>query len=356
MLKQFGWSDTLQRTFDSFAFDGLAPARVVAAHRDLWRIVANDGEHAARLTGRFAFDAAEGGYPVVGDWVAMRAPQGDGDASIHAVLPRASVFKRRAADSEDTQIVAANIDVAFLVAALNLDLNPRRVERYIVAARDAGAVAVVVLTKTDLATDLEADIARIEHVAGGAPVVALSALQGEGLDKLTPWLTPGATCVLLGSSGAGKSTLLNALAGAELMATNAVREGDDRGRHTTRHRELFRLGSGALVIDTPGMRELGLVADDDALDESFTDVTDLIGQCRFSNCHHDGEPGCAITAAIDSGDLDAARWAAFGKLQKELAYAARREDPELDANERKKWKQIHKNQKARYRARDEDDD
>lgn len=354
MLKQFGWSDTLQQVFDSLAYDGLAPARVVAAHRDLWRIVADDGEHTARLTGRFAFDAAEGGYPVVGDWVAVRA-QGEGDASIHAVLPRTGVFKRRAADSETTQIVAANIDVAFLVAALNLDLNPRRIERYVVAARDAGATAVVVLTKTDLATDLDADIARIEQVVGGAPVIALSALQGEGLDRLAPWLTPGATCVLLGSSGAGKSTLLNALAGAQLMATNTVREGDDRGRHTTRHRELFRLDSGALVIDTPGMRELGLVAEDEALDVTFTDVTDLMGQCRFSNCRHDGEPGCAIAKAIESGALDPARWAAFGKLQKELAYAARREDPDLEANERKKWKQVHKNLKARYRARDEDD-
>lgn len=354
MLDQYGWSDALQRTFDSSMPGDLQPARIIAAHRDLWRIVAADGEHNARLTGRFAHDAAEGGYPVVGDWVAVRA-QGDGEAAIHAVAPRSGVFKRRAADCEALQIVAANIDVAFLVAGLNLDLNPRRIERYLVAARDAAAEPVVVLTKSDLAEDLAGDVARIERIAGGAAVIALAALHGEGLEQLSPWLTPGTTCVLLGSSGAGKSTLLNALAGAEIMRTNTVRAGDDRGKHTTTHRELFRLASGALVIDTPGMRELGLVADDDALDASFTDVTALIGECRFSNCRHDGEPGCAIAEALETGDLDPARWAAFGKLQRELAYAARREDPELEANERKKWKQIHKNMKARYRARDEDD-
>jgi ribosome biogenesis GTPase len=354
MLDQYGWSDALQRTFDIHTRGDLQPARIVAAHRDLWRIVAADGEYNARLTGRFAFGAVEGGFPVVGDWAAVRT-QGDGEAAVHTVLPRNSVFRRRAAGGEATQIVAANIDVAFLVAGLNLDLNPRRIERYLIAARDAGAAPVIVLTKTDLAGDLSADIARIGAIAGGAPVVALSALLGDGLDRLAPWLTAGRTCVLLGSSGAGKSTLLNALAGAEIMRTNAVRAGDDRGRHTTTHRELFRLPSGALVIDTPGMRELGLIADDDALDASFADVTDLIGRCRFSNCRHDGEPGCAIGAALETGDLDPARWAAFRKLERELAYAARREDPELEAAERKRWKQIHKTQKARYRARNEDD-
>lgn len=354
MLNEHGWSDTLRRIFDSSMPGDLQPARVVAAHRDLWRIVAADGEHNARLTGRFTHDAAEGGYPVVGDWVAVRT-QGDGAAAIHAVLPRRGVFKRRAADSEASQIVAAHVDVALLVAALNLDLNPRRIERYLVAARDAGAEPVVVLTKSDLASDLVSNIARIERIAGGAAVVALAALHGEGLGGLAPWLRPGATCVLLGSSGAGKSTLLNALAGAGIMRTNAVRAGDDRGRHTTTHRELFRLASGALVIDTPGMRELGLVAQDDALDASFADVSELTGRCRFSNCRHDAEPGCAIAAALESGALDPARWVSFGKLQKELAYAARRDDPELEAIERKKWKRIHKNMKARHRARHEDD-
>jgi ribosome biogenesis GTPase / thiamine phosphate phosphatase len=355
MLDTYGWSAALQHAFPTHVNDtSCIPARVIACHRDLWRVVTGKGERNARLTGRFARHAQDGGYPVVGDWIAAHEIDDD-DATIHAVLPRTGVFRRRMAGGEGAQIIAANVDVAFLVAGLNRDLNPRRMERYLVAARDAGATPVILLTKADLAADVTAESDRIVRIAGDAPVIALSALFGQGLEALAPFITPGATCVLLGSSGAGKSTLLNALAGDAIMRTAAARADDDRGRHTTTHRELFRLPSGALVIDTPGMRELGLVAEDDALDASFTDVSDLAAQCRFSNCRHGGEPGCAIAEALDSGALDPSRWAAFGKLQKELAYAARREDPELEAAERKKWKQIHKNQKARYRAREEDE-
>lgn len=356
MLEPYGWSTALQQTFhDHIADSALIPARVIAIHRDLWRVVTDNGERNARLTGRFAADAEEGGYPVVGDWIAVREIDAE-DAQIQAVLPRASVFRRRVAGGEGEQIVAANVDVAFLVAGLNRDLNPRRIERYLVAARDAGAAPVVVLTKADLVADAAAESDPIVAIAGGAPVIALSALHGQGLEALTPFLARGVTCVLLGSSGAGKSTLLNALAGGEVMRTGAVREDDDRGRHTTTHRELFRLPNGALVIDTPGMREFGVVAEDDApLQDSFTDVTDLMTECKFSNCRHEREPGCAITAAMADGALDPARWAAYRKLERELAFVARRDNPELEAVERKKWKQIHKAQKARYKAREEDE-
>jgi ribosome biogenesis GTPase len=253
--------------------------------------------------------------------------------------------------------VAANVDVAFLVAALNRDLNVRRLERYLVATRDSGAMPVIVLTKSDLLVDPVRDAERVIAIAGGAQVVALSAMTGEGLDALSPWLRPGVTIALLGSSGAGKSTLLNALAGRVLMDTGEIRRNDDRGRHTTTHRELFRLPNGALIVDTPGMRELGLLAVDVALDASFEDVAELVGTCRFGNCTHGGEPGCAVQGAIVDGVLSHERWQAYLKLQRELAFAARKEDPELEAANRQRWKQIHKSQRARqkHRRRNEDE-
>ncbi len=348
MLELYGWRSALQQYANNIDH---SPARVIARYRDLWRVVTEHGERTARLSGRFAFEAAVGGYPVVGDWIAA-SEIGANEATIHSVLPRTGVFKRRAAGGEHAQIVAANIDVALIVAALNGDLNPRRIERYLVAARDANAAPVVVLTKADLSLDPAADAARIAAVAAGAPVIALSALEMSGVEQLDTWLTPGATAVLLGSSGAGKSTLLNALAGAERMPTGAIRASDDRGRHTTTHRELFRIAGGALIIDTPGMRELGLLAEDGALDASFADVAALAARCGFHNCTHESEPGCAVSDALASGALEPGRWRGYKKLQRELAYAARREDPEAEAAERLKWKSIHKAQRARYKARE----
>jgi ribosome biogenesis GTPase len=238
-----------------------------------------------------------------------------------------------------------------LVAALNADLNVRRLERYLVAARDSGAQPVIVLTKADLCADPKTEAQRVASIAEGAPVLTLSALTGDGLDGLDAWLTPGSTAVLLGSSGAGKSTLLNALAGRALMETGAIRASDERGRHTTTHRELFRLPNGALLIDTPGMRELGLLAVDDALDASFEDVTALLQNCRFGNCTHVSEPGCAILAALQEGALGEERWQSYLKLQRELAFAARRDDASAEAANRARWKNAHKAQRAKYRHR-----
>ncbi|MEJ0061395.1 MAG: ribosome small subunit-dependent GTPase A [Terricaulis sp.] len=348
MIALFGWSDALQASFAPYTAQGFAPARVVAHHRALWRLVTEQGEIAGRMSGRFALDAAPGEHPVVGDWLAVSATP-DGEAVIHALLPRKSVFSRRAAGGEGVQIVASNVDVAFLVAALNDDLNLRRLERYLVAARDSGAKPVIVLTKADLSAALEDDVASVAAIAGDAPVVALSALKGEGLSALDPWLTPGMTAALLGSSGAGKSTLLNALAGDVLMDTGAIRESDARGRHTTTHRELFRLPGGAMLIDTPGMRELGLLGVDEALDASFEDVTALFPACRFGDCTHVNEPGCAVLAALADKSLSDDRWRAYQKLQRELDFAATKEDPRAMAAKRSRWKQIHKNQRAKYK-------
>lgn len=228
MIREFGWSDALQAAFEAHAAAGLSPARVVAHHRGLWRLVTDTRDCAGRLSGRFAAEAQAGEYPVVGDWLAIsRVDGGDGDAIIHALMPRKSAFARRSAGGVGVQVVAANVDVAFLVAALNNDFNPRRIERYLVAARDGGAAPVVVLTKSDLSSDLESARRAVVDIAAGAPVVTLSALTGDGMQALDRWLRPGVTAVLLGSSGAGKSTLVNALAGEPLMTTRAVREGDE---------------------------------------------------------------------------------------------------------------------------------
>lgn len=352
MIDLYGWSDALQTAFAPYAAQGLLPARVTAQHRGLWRLATPLGELSGRLTGRFASAAAQGEHPVVGDWLAISTTGDPPDALIHALMPRRTVFARRAAgDTGGAQIVAANVDVAFLVAALNGDLNVRRLERYLVAARDSGALPVIVLTKADLLADPDAEAQRVVEIAGGAPVVTLSAATGSGLERLAPWLAPGVTVALLGSSGAGKSTLLNALAGRQAMDTGAIRESDDRGRHTTTHRELFRLPGGALLVDTPGMRELGLLAVDVALDASFEDVTALLGTCRFGNCTHDGEPGCAIQGAITEGVLSDDRWQAYLKLQRELDFAARKDDPALEAANRQRWKQIHKSQRAKQKRR-----
>ncbi len=350
MIKEFGWSDALQAAFAPHAAAGMSPARVVAHHRGLWRLVTDTGDCAGRLSGRFAAEALAGEHPVVGDWLAIGRVDGD-DALIHALMSRKSAFARRAAGGVGVQIVAANVDIAFLVAALNNDLNPRRLERYLVAARDSGAAPVIVLTKEDLSSDADSERQAVADIAAGAPVVTLSALTGKGVEALDRWLQPGVTAALLGSSGAGKSTLLNALAGVELMSTGAIREADDRGRHTTTHRELFRLPSGALLIDTPGMRELGLVADEAALDESFADVTARIPQCKFTDCTHAAEPGCAILAALADRSLSEERWQSYLKLQRELAFVVRKEDPAAEAENKTRWKQIHKTQRAKYKHR-----
>lgn len=356
MIELFGWSDALRASFAPHAVRGYSPARVVAQHRDLWRLISDNGEIAGRLSGRFALDAAPGEHPVVGDWLAISQADATSEAVIHALMARTSAFTRRAAGDGGVQVVAANVNVAFLVTALNGDLNLRRMERYLVATHDSGAVPVIVLTKADLSADPEAEVQRVVDIAGGAAVVALSSVTGVGLDALSQWLKPGVTAALLGSSGAGKSTLLNALAGRLLMETGAIREGDDRGRHTTTHRELFRLPSGAMLVDTPGMRELGLLAVDTALDASFEDVTDLMINCRFGNCSHANEPGCAVLGARADGTLPEERWQAYLKLERELAFNARKDDPNIEAAKRTRWKQIHKAQRAKVRRRLRDEE
>lgn len=320
MIEQYGWSDALRLAFEPHARAGYLPGRIIVQQR-LADLVATDlGTLSAKLSGRMRHEAREAGHPAAGDWVALSANAAEGTATIHGVLPRRTAFVRRAADSVQTlQVIAANIDVVFVVTSMNADLNPRRLERFLAAAWQSGARPVVVLTKADLCEDPEAQAAQIATLAAGCPVIIISVRQGIGLGELMEHIKPGETCVLIGSSGVGKSTLVNALLGEERMATQNIRVADARGRHTTSHRQLILLPGGGLLLDTPGIREVGLIDADDGLSTVFDDIEELARHCRFNDCGHDTEPGCAVRAALDAGLLDANRWAHFQKLTAELA-------------------------------------
>lgn len=319
LTTQYGWSDPLALAFAPHARDGHVPGRIVVQQRDGYLVVTDEGEMRAKVSGRLLHEAREVGHPAVGDWVALSLNLIERTATIHAILPRHTVFVRRAAHLRRPQVLAANIDVAFVVTSMNTDLNPRRIERYLAAAWQSGARPVVVLTKSDLCPDPQGQAAEIAALAGDCPVLVVSVRQGLGLEPLLAQVAPRETCVLIGSSGVGKSTLVNAFLGEDRMEMQAIRESDDQGRHTTSHRQLVLLPSGALILDTPGIREVGLIDAEEGASVVFDDIERLANACRFNDCSHAGEPGCAVRAALQSGALDPARWAHFQKLGLELA-------------------------------------
>ena len=351
-LTALGWDDTLAEQFEPHAAAGLVAGRVAVQHRGAYDVLTELGELRCDVAGRLYDESASpADLPAVGDWVAV-APRSDEQAgTIHAVLPRRTKFSRKTAwQAAEEQVLAANIDVVFIVSSLNEDLNLRRLERYLILARESGAQPVVLLTKSDLAADVADAPAAVDSIAADVPVVVLSSVSGEGLDAVRSWLRPGVTAALLGSSGVGKSTLVNTLAGEELLTTQEIRD-DGQGRHTTTRRELVRLPGGALVIDTPGMRELQLWVADEGLEETFEDVTSLFDQCRFSDCSHDSEPGCAVKAALEDGTLTPERWESYLKLQAELAHLERRLDKRAASEERKRWKALSRFSRDAARAK-----
>ena len=337
---RLGWNAEFEEAFAPHAGDGLEPARVTVQNRGLYLVAGDDGEREAEITGRLRHEA-EGGsdLPAVGDWVALRPSQGDGRATIAAVLPRRSKLSRKVPERElEEQVLAANVDVIFIVTSLNRELRLRRLERYLATAWESGATPVILLTKSDLADDAAARRAEVESIAFGVPVHVVSAVTGEGLDELPPYFTGHSTGAFLGSSGVGKSTLINALAGQELQATAEIRASDDRGRHTTTRRELIVLPDGGIVIDSPGMRELQLWESEDGMDTTFADVNELMSRCRFSDCSHEQEPGCAVKRALADGSLARERWESYTRLQRELRALEVKLDKRLRSEQRKKWR------------------
>ena len=292
------------------------PARITAVHKERYEIICRHGVTHARLkTKEYFVDQQD--FPTVGDFVMINYIE-NGDSQIIATLPRRTYFSRREPGPiPRDQAVVANFDYVFIMQSLNLDFNPKRLERYLTLAWQSGATPVVLLTKADLVEDYWDHLTQAERVAAGVNIHVVSAHTGLGLARLNAYLQPGTTVVFLGSSGVGKSSLVNALAGEEIMAVSTIREEDSKGRHTTTHRQLIRLRSGVMIIDTPGMRELGMWDVSEGLSDAFADVEAFLGKCRFSDCKHESEPGCAVKAAIAAGALDISRWESYQKLSEE---------------------------------------
>ena len=341
-LDVLGWDNNWTKQLQPFAQEGLHPARVVCQHRDAYDVWAEAGEMRAEVSGRFRHDhAIRADWPAVGDWVAVAPRPAEQAATIHAVLPRRSRFSRKAAGEETAeQVVAVNVDVAFLVSGLDGDFNVRRLERYLTLAWESGARPVIVLNKADVCPDAATSVADVEDVAFGTPIIVTSAATADGLEELRAKIGPGLTGVFMGSSGVGKSSLVNALLGKTRQSVQAVREDDSRGRHTTTSRELILLPGGGMVIDTPGMRELQLWVDEDGVDRAFADVSALAAQCRFADCTHQTETGCAVRAAVESGSLKPERLNSYRKLQREARYVALRQTQSARIIEKTRWKQI----------------
>ncbi|MBD2683329.1 MULTISPECIES: ribosome small subunit-dependent GTPase A [Nostoc] len=343
-LDFLGWSNFFAHSFAPYRQQGFCVGRVAIEYRNTYIVYSEQGELTVEVTGKLRHQATKAqDFPAVGDWVIMQARESQGRATIHGILPRKSKFSRKTVGSKtEEQIVAANIDTVFLVCGLDGDFNPRRIERYLILAWESGANPVIVLNKADLCNYLDDCISEVEAVAIGVPILILSATTNQGLDALKAYLQPGQTVALLGSSGVGKSTISNQLKGASVQVVQPVRQGDDRGRHTTTNRELILLPSGGLIIDTPGMREIQIWAGDESLQGTFADIEALAAECRFRNCQHNHEPGCAVQQALLEGELDYSRFLNYQKLQKELNYLVRKQDQRSQLAQKERSKKIHK--------------
>jgi ribosome biogenesis GTPase len=343
-LHQLGWDASFENQFEPFRSGGLVPLRIAREDRRQYLALGEGGEWTCGVSGKFRHEAGgKGDLPAVGDWVSASTLPAEKKAVIRGVLPRKSVFRRKAAGSHTAeQVVAANMDFVFIVSGLDLDFNPRRIERYLSLAWESGAMPVVLLNKADLCEDSESRKIEVESIAPGVDVHTVSASRKTGLEILSRYIQEGKTAAFLGSSGVGKSTLINAILGYERLKVNEVSGWKNRGRHTTTYRELILLPEGGMVIDTPGMRELQVWGGEENLKQTFEDIEELAEACRFRDCSHVSEPGCAVQEAVKNGLLGQDRLAGFLKLKKEYQYLSDRQTMKPSAIEKARWKKIAK--------------
>jgi ribosome biogenesis GTPase len=353
-LQDLGWNHVFATQVLEHEKDIYIPARVAEESRGLYRLYSELGESWGELSGKLRHAAAErADLPAVGDWLLAQVRQGENRATIHRVLARRTKFSRKTAGKKtEEQIVAANIDTLLLVSSLNREFNPRRLERYLSLAWESGARPILILNKSDALEDAASLLADAESASPGVPVLLTSALRGDGLDKLQQIVREGGTTALLGSSGVGKSTLINAVLGEDRQFTRPVRETDDRGRHSTTSRQLIPVPGGGVLIDTPGMRELQLWESSEGLERTFAEVQDLAPQCKFRDCRHQSEPGCAVRAAAEMGDLDSERLANYHKLEREEQFLAAKQDAALRADRTKAVRRLMKGVNRMYRERE----
>ena len=345
-LEELGWNSLFQEYFESMKVRGSVPGRVVSESRGSYQVNGQYGELTATIAGKMRYQAeGQKAYPAVGDWVVIRRLVNKNKATIHAVLPRKSKFSRKVTgERTEEQVVSANVDTVFIVSGLDggRNFNLRRIERYLTLAWSSGATPIMVLNKVDLCPEVNVFVQKVEEIAPGISIHPVSAKEKTGLEALRNYLTKGHTVAFLGSSGVGKSALINALLGIEKQEVGEVRDDDRMGRHTTTRRELILLPGGGMMIDTPGMREIQMWAGEDDLQDTFYDIEALARRCRFNDCSHNAESGCAVREAINNGDLDPARLESYRKLQNELNYLASREEDSTRLYEKAKWKKIAK--------------
>ena len=353
-----GWNDSFASAFAPYAAEGCVPARVTLELKGYCEVTGENGARLGECSGKFIHAAkAPADYPAIGDWVAVTPQPGDPTrVAIQAVLPRRTKFSRRAAGEEVLeQVVAANVDTVFLVSSLDGNHHLHRLERYLVAAYASGAQPVIVLNKADLTEEADPLLHEIARVAPAVPVFVISAKTRRGLKALTPWLQPGATIALLGSSGVGKSTLINRLMGESVQFTQEVREADNKGRHTTTQRELLITPDGVIIIDTPGMREIQPWEAGAGLAAAFDDVAAVAARCKFRDCAHTVEPGCAVTAALGDGSLDLARWQSYQRMLRATAHEVRRVDRPAAQQHKAKMKKLTKSLRQRVHEKSGDE-